>query len=895
MARLFIYTFSLILVLRAVFLHADDRRALLELRVNEVKKGAVNVVLRDNDILARVADIEVAGLVSIGGRLITIRETRYVSLKSLAPTVRFHLDGSNLVLLLNVNPSPSGSDTSDPHRKKQKSINDGKETVGFVDGATEFNDSTRSGVSWEAPIKDGNGLDQSALLDLHVNGLKKVEALVVLRGDDVLSRRADLEVAGLVSIHGHTEEIRGETHVSLKSLAPRVVFEVDEKDLALRLTVQPSALGSNMIDLYRNRPAKIEYREDTSGFLNYAFNLRNFSRFDGFSEAGLSFKNSLLYSGLSRNADGAIVRGLSNLTLNYRENLNRAMLGDRLVASDVLGGNLVMGGISFFREFGLDPYFTRNPGLHYSGAAATPSTIDVYVNGVFMRRVQLPPGQFELKDLPVPTGSADTRFVLRDAFGREQEFFSPFYFTSGLLKKGLHEFSYNFGVQREKLATESWNYGSLVFLGRHRIGITDALTAGLRFEATSKIASGGPSVSFLLPLGEMELSAAASQDQGSVGGGAFVGYSYGGRLFNFGTSVRFLSPHYATTSLKSSAERSWLQFNTVLGFSVAERTGVSLQYMLENSQTKGAIHRYALSTTTRLMSRLNLFVRGGYSREAGKDSKEIALGLTFLFGEINGALSYRQESGIATGTASVQKSLPTGSGFGYLIQANTSQGRYAADSLLQYQGPYGRYEAYYGRLDDQNSTLLSASGGFVYLGGSLLATRPVQESFALIRVPGLAGIRGYTNNLEVGSSDSKGNLLVPNLLPYYGNKLSISDKDVPLDYNIVTIEKVVAPPYRGGAVVTFPVQRIQRLVGTITLEDSGQMMFPSYGQLLLSANGSEFESPIGREGEFYLENVPAGHHRAVVNHRDRSCEFEMDVPSSQEAEVKVGDLRCVVN
>jgi outer membrane usher protein len=366
-------------------------------------------------------------------------------------------------------------------------------------------------------------------------------------------------------------------------------------------------------------------------------------------------------------------------------------------------------------------------------------------------------------------------------------------------------------------------------------------------------------------------------------------------LFNFGTSVRFLSPHYATASLKSSDERSWLQLNTVLGFSVAERTGVSLQYTLENSQKSGAIHRYALSTTTRLLSRLNLFVRGGYSRGPEKDSTEITTGLSFLFGEINGALSYRQESGIATGTASVQKSLPTGSGFGYLIQANTSQGRYAADSLLQYQGPYGRYEAYYGRLDEQSSTLLSASGGFVYLGGSLLATRPVQDSFALIRVPGLAGIRGYTNNLEVGSSDSKGNLLVPNLLPYYGNKLSISDKDVPLDYNIATIEKVVAPPYRGGAVVTFPVQRIQRLAGTVTLDQSGQIILPSYGELLLTANGRRFESPIGRDGEFYLENVPAGHYRAVVNHRDRSCEFEMDVPSSQAAEVKVGDLRCVVH
>jgi outer membrane usher protein len=96
-------------------------------------------------------------------------------------------------------------------------------------------------------------------------------------------------------------------------------------------------------------------------------------------------------------------------------------------------------------------------------------------------------------------------------------------------------------------------------------------------------------------------------------------------------------------------------------------------------------------------------------------------------------------------------------------------------------------------------------------------------------------------------------------------------------------------------VVTFPVQRIQRLAGTITLDKSGQIILPSYGELLLTANGSQLESPIGRDGEFYLENVPAGHHRAIVNHGDQSCEFEIDVPSSQEAEIQVGDLRCVVH
>lgn len=893
MARLFIHLFSVMLVMGADFVDAAERRALLELRINDAPRGPVNVVIREADILARVRDIEMAGLISSAGRLITIREHKYVSLQSLAPTLRHRLDEQNLLLLLTVKLRPSDSALPDRHQKEQNSIDGKEETMGVSSGTAPTVTVTGGEIRREAPAIKIEGSDQSALLDLHVNGIKKLQALVTLRGDDVLIRPADLRAAGLAATTGKMVEASGEPLVSLKSLAPMATFEIDESAIALRLTVEPSAMGSNMISLYRSRPANIEYREDASGFLNYAFNLRNFSRIDGFGEAGVSFKNSLLYSGLSRNDNGKFVRGLSNLSINYRESLNRLTLGDRLVGSDALGGNLVMAGLSFSREFGLDPYFTRNPGLHYSGAAATPSTMDVYVNGIFLRRVQLPPGQFELRDLPVPTGSADTRLVLRDAFGREQEISAPFYFTSGLLKKGLQEFSYNLGVEREVLATESWQYGSPLFLGRHRIGVTESLTAGLRFEASKDVVNGGPSVSFLFPLGEMEIAAAASRDHGSAGGGAFLGYSYGGRLFNFGTSVRFLSPRYATASLDSSDQRSWLQLNTVLGFSVADRTGVSWHYTLENSRERGAFHQFALSTTTRLMNRINLFMRGGYSREPRKDMVGITLGLTFLYGEITGTLSYLNVDGMNGGVASIQKPLPTGTGMGYLFQANAGQGQLGGDSLLQYQGPYGRYEAYYGRSNEENRTAFSVAGGIVYLGGSFLATRPVQDSFALIQVPGLAGIRGYTNNLEVGTSDSKGNLLAPNLLPYYGNKLSIADKDVPLNYNIATIEKVVAPPYRGGAVVTFPVQRIQRLTGTIVFEQAGQINFPSYGELSLTADGKQFESPIGRDGEFYLENVPAGKHRAAVTYGHGICELTVEVPSSRAEEINIGDLRCV--
>jgi outer membrane usher protein len=735
--------------------------------------------------------------------------------------------------------------------------------------------------------------DQRAILELRINDVKKGEVVIFLRESDVLVRVKDLEEAGLRSVVGRRENIRGDEYVLLNSLAPQVTFKIDERDLALSLTVQPSLLGHNILEMQANKPRDIIYSEDTSGFLNYSVNLRDFRRTDAFGEFGITVKNSLLYSGILRNEAGGVVRGLSNLTISDRQSLTQTVFGDRLVSSDLLGGSLAIGGISYSREFGLDPYFVRSPGLNFSGSVSTPSTVDVYVNGQFLRSVPLPPGQFALKDLPVPAGASDTRLVLRDAFGREQEISSQYYFASGLLKEGVQEFSYNFGAQRNNLPSESWDYGPLVFLARHRLGITDYLTAGLRFEASSRVVSGGPSATLQMPLGEMDIAAAASGSHGLLGGGAFLGYNYIGRLFNLGGFIKLLSPHYATTTLKAGDDRSWTEVNAFVGFPVTSKIGVSLRYTFENSKVDGQKQSVALSTTSRLTDRVSLFVSGGYSPQRNGNGIEIFSGLTFFFGQTTGSVSYENRGGVSVGTAMLQKSLPVGTGFGYRFQAGTAQNQnFSLDGLLQYQGPYGRYEASYSHLDGRDSTVLNVAGGLAVIGKDFFLTRPVQDSFAVIRVPGVADVRGYASNQEVGYTSSNGNLFVPSLLPYYGNKLSISDEDVPLNYTIAATDKVVAPPFRGGALVTFPVQRIQRATGTVALHDSGQSVIPVYGQLNVTVNGKQFESPVGKQGEFYLENVPPGHHPATVEYKDRTCAFVLDVPISDEPIVKLGNVRC---
>lgn len=738
--------------------------------------------------------------------------------------------------------------------------------------------------------------EQRAILQLSVNRVNKGNIIVLLRGQDVLVRVANLEDAGLRGFSGAREIAGAEIYVSLASLAPGIRFALDERALALDLSADPALLVSIAVDLGIGPPPGMIFRADTSAFFNYALSLQNFDSVAVFAEGGLSIMGALLFSGASRNDDGTLVRGLSNLTYDDRSHLVRWVLGDRLATSDALGGSLVMGGLSVSREFSIDPYFVSFPRLDVSGVAATPSTVDLYVNGRLQRQEILAPGTFELRNVPVPAGGGVARLVVRDAFGREREITSPFYLTTTLLSRGLNDYSYNLGFRRNNLATQSWNYDRPEFLGRHRYGLTDTITAGARLEASSDLVSGGPTITAGFPLGEVEVAAAGSGGAAGAGVAGTIGYRYIGRPLNFGAVARASSDRYANLSLSAKTDRPLVEVGGFVGAQLGTRTDVTLQYAWADFRDRGPEGRGSAFCNVRLTDRASLLLSVSRSTQtSAKPTTEAFAGLTVYLGaRTTGTVSYQRQGNQNVGELDVQRALPVGPGFGYRVQVDTTGEAANGGVMLQYQGPYGRYEASYLHANGKDTTLLSTAGGIAALDGTVFATRPLTDSFAVIRVPGVAGVRGYLNNQEVGRTDSRGDLPVPDLLAYYGNRLGIADQDIPLDHSVGVTERTIATPLRGGALVAFPVQRVQAVTGTVILAIAGAPVVPAYGQLFVTADGRRFESPIGGNGEYYLENLPVGRHPAVVEYEGKRCSLALDVPAASGPVMTLDPLRCAV-
>jgi outer membrane usher protein len=733
--------------------------------------------------------------------------------------------------------------------------------------------------------------DHRLIVPLVVNQIPKGQYFVVLRGNDVLISAEDLEGSGLRGFEGNREAIGGKEYVSLESLSGDVSFELDEETFVLRLDASPSLLGSQQIRLSGGAPPGLLYSTDRSTFLNYSINAAGTDRIGLFGEIGTSVGGKLLYSTFSRRPDGEILRGLSNLTLDRIDAMQRWTIGDAAASTDLLGGNVIVGGISVAKNFSLQPYFVRYPSFDFSGLASTPSSVEVYVNGVLMERREIAPGEFRLENLPLTAGRGTSQVIVRDSFGRETVHSSSYYASTRLLDPGLSEYNYSAGFRRDGFVTSSFDYGDAVFLGHHRYGLTDRLTIGGRIEGSRDLISGGPAFGFLLPFGEVEIALAASTGGGESGTAGSLAYRYLARRASFGLAVRSMSEDYANLSLAPHDERRTREYEAFGGVQLG-RGSISARVAMGESLDGTEISRAHLSGNMQLVGNTTLFLSGGRTREGGVSSNDLFAGVSVYFGRGRSASAgLDQRGGAFQQTVEVQKPLSVGEGFGYRIQSRNGDAGESGSAVAQYQTSFGRYELAFDPYDPGRSHSISASGGLVWMGGTLFPSRAVRDSFAIARV-GIPDVRVYASNLEVGRTDSRGNLMIPNLLSYYGNRISIEDRDIPFEYEVGAVERLVAPPFRGGAMIEFPVQRVRMATGTVIIADGDGAVIPSYGQMIVMADGRTIESPLGAGGEFYFENIVAGQHEAVVQTSTRECRLLLDVPDSTSNFIDLGLVRC---
>ncbi|MCA1585416.1 MAG: fimbria/pilus outer membrane usher protein, partial [Acidobacteria bacterium] len=187
------------------------------------------------------------------------------------------------------------------------------------------------------------------------------------------------------------------------------------------------------------------------------------------------------------------------------------------------------------------------------------------------------------------------------------------------------------------------------------------------------------------------------------------------------------------------------------------------------------------------------------------------------------------------------------------------------------------------------------SGAIVGVGGHLFATRPVNDAFALVRIPDAHGVRVYSTNQLMGRTNGNGDLIIPDVISYYGNDLAIDPADLPLTLNPLRDRALVAPSFRAGGLAMFGISKMNPVVGRVVIVSDSSSIVPASGDLFVAgAPGSR--SPIGNDGAFFFDGIEPGPAKLIGRYKGRAFTCHVRVPPVTASLVRdLGLVRCVQN
>ena len=735
---------------------------------------------------------------------------------------------------------------------------------------------------------------QKLLLELCVNGSCYGTAFVLLEDGRVFVDAESLARAAIPPPPDRpTLKLDAQEFIDVTRMCDGGKLDVDTDHSRLALALPGATFGANTIDVTAQRQ-RVVPNPVLSAFLNYGLD-SSFSRDSAsvYLDAGITYGPFLLRSDPSWNASQGFARGLSRFEYDDTAHDRRWTLGDQYAYSvDGLGGTALIGGIGLARAFDLDPYLITYPQPVISGILQAPGTIDIYENGALVSQKQVPAGPFNLASLGPGNGAANVRVVVQDPFGGTSVLQQNFYTASQLLRQGLSDYSYQLGVERTSVLADGYETGKPVLLARENFGVTDTLTLGARVEAETRLVNGGPTVSLQLPLGVLTAGASASSSERGQGLAGLLAYQFNSRRTSFAAGIQGASAAYRLLGddTLSNAFRP-IQIDYV-NASYAPFKRLSLQVSAGRSAYADGSRQSNVTLNAQLNlpqgATLTLSLSRAFNRP-GRSATQMTANLVIPWGRSSFGLTATRNS--ASGNDydfSAQRSVPIDSGFGYAANAEQSRNGFTGIGQVVYQSQYGLAQVTGQRIAGQTGGSVLVSGSLVAMDGQVFASREVQNGYALIETPGIPNVQITHENQPMGATDSSGNLLVTNLLPYQANKVGLNQDSVPLTDQIDATDQIVSVPRLGGTIARFGVRRLHAARGTLMLGDKPVR----YGSGTLTTHDAMVKTLIGLDGTFYLANLPAGRFMLEAHTADGDVECPLTMADTPQPLMSLGRVAC---
>ncbi|MFP2237260.1 fimbria/pilus outer membrane usher protein [Pseudescherichia vulneris] len=202
---------------------------------------------------------------------------------------------------------------------------------------------------------------------------------------------------------------------------------------------------------------------------------------------------------------------------------------------------------------------------------------------------------------------------------------------------------------------------------------------------------------------------------------------------------------------------------------------------------------------------------------------------------------------------------------GYASNGQGSSGYASAN----YRGTYGEVNGGYSYSQGQRNLNYGLQGAIVAHADGITAGQTMGETFGLVKVPDAAGI-GIDNQTGV-STDYRGYALVPNLMPYRRNDVTLSTETLAENVDLKQTSRSVVPT-RGAIVrAEYRAQIGQRVLMNLTRADG--KVVPFGATVVNEADPDAGSSIVGDGGQVYLAGLQSKGtlHVQWGSEADRQC------------------------
>ena len=752
-------------------------------------------------------------------------------------------------------------------------------------------------------------------LDILINGSKigLLGSFFKLPNAKIAARRSELTEARIkVPGSGAPDEI-----VVLDDLLGDK-FKYDEPSQSISFDLTPAQIVTRRFDAMAPAP-QIPLTTSWGSLLNYTLfgsetyglNPRKMT-FNGgsasldarmFSPYGTFTQTGILGSTTTRQMTA--LRLDSAFTYSDPDSLDTYRVGDSVSGSLTWTRSIRFGGFQAQRNFALRPDLVTAPLPSFSGSAAVPSTLDVYLDNSKAYTQEVPPGPFEVNNLPLVSGG-EARVVLRDASGRAVQTTLPFYTSPLLLKEDLTFFSVETGFPRINYGVNSNDYVAKEFSSLSvRHGVSDWLTLEGHAEQVASLYNGGAGL--LMRTGDFGLFSAAlsgSSYGGQMGAQAYLAFETKIWDVTFSaSSIRTFMNYNDVASVTAPVMSSIVDVNVppsslaappkaidrfTAGLRLPDLSSLNLSFvhMQQASNQLSNILSVAWSRSAFLQSQV--FVTA-FADVSNRQNYGLFAGISIPLGDTatvsTGVTSSRSGTSLTTDASRPLDAEPGSYGWRVRDSEGGTVDRSAAGS---YRSSVGTVQAGVEQIRDSGiQGTAQFDGAIASIGGGFFPTNHIDDSFAVVDT-GVAGVPVFYENRPFGETNANGQLLVPSLRSYGSNKISIDPKNLGVNDEIETTESVVAPAQGSGVLVKFKTKAdLPEAVVILNGADGKPLAVGSKGKL----DGGDQDFIVGYDGRAFVQDLKDAN-TVTVSLENGECHASFDYTAAADHQVVIGPVAC---